>query len=102
MKRHAVLAGLAFLPGSAGSSSAAQTIARPGFPTGTNTSDAGKPLSTAGPCFIDPNFVCTVNAVIPSAAVACSAGVASAADELRGSLVPLDASDVPLTSTELR
>ena len=40
MKRHAALAGLAFLPGSAGSSPAAQTSVSPCLPTGTSTSGA--------------------------------------------------------------
>jgi hypothetical protein len=65
--------------------------------------EAGKPLSFAGPCFVDANFVCSVFANVPdNAAVACSAAVAGSAKNLRGSLILYDANNAPLRSTQLR
>ena len=84
MKRHAVLAGLAFLPGSAGSSPAAQTSASPGLPTGTSTSGAcylrnvgsrsmSVTVSNGGPLFSGHTCVLLANDLPDDLTFECSA-----------------------------
>ena len=124
MRLSAILTVAAGLLGLTGMAHAAQTIASPAIyaspaqtraacvigNTGTQDltvdievlSEAGTRFG-GGPCFVEANFICTIFAPIPNGqAVACSATVPGSADKLRGSLVLYDASDVALTSTQLR